>query len=249
MTAVWTVVTLFAVQFLHAEEKIGGWVNVSLEQRYVGLRVSRVIHDKPMLWTDVGLTLPKGFTAGLWYSQALDEKSPNFGNEIDIWAEWQNELPHDYSISFGSVYFILTPLDELGKDNIADHWIRLNKSFGFGKHTLTPEIRAEWMWTTPDFDDGSVILMPNVRHVWSEPLSINRLTLDHTMMTVWDDGFKFAGNSSKGVFARWYGGLHWRLTENVSIRLPGWTVLAPITDPGDGRKFATSINTGITFSF
>ena len=108
---------------------------------------------------------------------------------------------------------------------------------------------AEWMWTTPDFDDGSVILMPNVRHVWSEPLSINRLTLDHTMMTVWDDGFKFAGNSSKGVFARWYGGLHWRLTENVSIRLPGWTVLAPITDPGDGRKFATSINTGITFSF
>ncbi len=79
------------------------------------------------------------------------------------------------------------------------------------------------------------MLLPNITHLWQEPLGIKRLTLFNQSTIARDDGFDGPKNSSSGVFYRWDGALNWKVSKRWELVLPSITVQVPFNDPHDGR--------------
>lgn len=248
---------VFCVQVTPAfsQDKLEEWephgsLSFTLQERYFGLRNSRILNDDWMLWTNLYLDLPRGFFTNIWWSVGLDddEISSNYGDEVHPTFGWKGKIC-DLDMSISATLINLYPVEKWWHD---DAWVQsftLSKSFSCGNHVIRPEFWVEWLSKTDDFDNGALVLLPNIKHFWKKPFDIDKLTFSHTTMLVWDDGFDKCKNSSDGLFFRWQGGLEWELSKNTKLILPGLTVLTPLTDPHDGRGGETSLNFAIRYSF
>ncbi len=219
-----------------------GTLSSSWMQRYLGLRVSRVLYDKPMLWTDLYLDLPNGFFVDALWSLDLqdDELSSSRGDEFDptIGYKWKMG---DLDASVSATMFNTFPLRKWWDGNVWAQDFSLSRSFSFWNHTISPEFRIGYISKTKDFDEGALYLLPNIKHSWKNPLGIRGLTFSQTIMLAWDDGFDPPGNDSDGVFLRWTSGLGWKVGENTTLVAPSFTLLTPIRDSNDGRGEETSL--------
>lgn len=240
---------------VQAEDGSKGWephgsLSFTLQERYIGLRASRLVHDDWMLWSSLRLELPQGFFANFWNSYGLDDLdfSSNSGDEIDTTLGWQGGL-YGFELHLSVTFFNLHPIERWWDDDNLVQTIAVAKNFPLANHSIRPECRVEWVSEADDYSGGTVVLLPNVTHNWYRPFGIGPLTFSHNTMFAWDDGFDKPKNSSDGVFLRWSGGLQWSLAENLTLTLPGFTALVPLTEPGDGRKEETSWNTCISFAF
>lgn len=227
-----------------------GYLSLKLEENYISLRPSRLVHDDWMLWTELNLELPKGFFVNIWHSVGLDdnELSSNDGDEIDITAGITRRIL-DFDLSLSFTFFNLYKLGDWSNNNVMSEAIKISKEFHFKNHSIRPELWIEWVHETDKFNDGAIELFPNITHVWNKPFSIKPLTFFHKTIIVWDDGHNFANNSSDGVFLRWCAGLQWSLTQRAVITLPGFTGLMRLSQPHDGRRNETSWSCEIKLLF
>jgi hypothetical protein len=213
-----------------------GYLSLRLEENYIAVRSSRLVHDDAMLWSELNLELPKGFFMNIWHSVGLDdnELSSNDGDEIDITAGITRKI-FDFDVSLSCTFFNLYKLGDWSNNNVMSDTIKISKEFYFKRHTIIPELWVEWVHETDKFNDGAIELFPNITHVWNKPFSIEPFTFFHKTIIVWDDGHNFAGNSSDGVFLRWCAGLDWSINKHIVLTLPGFTGLKRLTNPHDGR--------------
>lgn len=228
-----------------------GRVSFTLQQQYLGLRVSRSFHDSWVLWTDAALELPQGFYLGLWHYLGLDDTdlSSNGGDELDPYLGWKGSLAGlDFRLE--TIYFNLHPIERWYEGDTWAQSAAVSKKFELGSgHSLRPEAQVDWLSFADDFVNGALVLLPNVKHEWQAPFGISTLTFGQKVWLAWDDGFDGPKNSSDGLFLRYDAGLHWQLTEHVTLTAPGFTGLLALTDPHDGRGSEASLNVGLKFSF
>ena len=143
-----------------------GSLSFTLQQRYIGLRVSRVLHDTWMLWTDAVLKLPYGFYLEGWWSYGLDDHdaSSNGGDEFDPIVGWQGEFGGLY-FHLASVYFNLHPLGQWYHGDVWSQMLAVGKTVPLVEdHSLRLEGVIEWLSEADDFTNGALVLRPNIGH-------------------------------------------------------------------------------------
>ncbi len=237
-----------------AEEKpqgyqVSGSFSTMLQERYIGLRISRNIHEGWMLWNELYLNLPAGFYVDFWDSYALQNRANHAGDELDLMAGWHKTLPAKLELDLSFALFNLYPLNQWWSGDVAVESFSVARSFRLGDHVIRPKIQLDWISETSDFRGGALVALPNVSHSWNNPLGVRFLAFNQQAFIAWDDGFKKPGDDSQGIFFRWSGGLDWKLANNLTLTLPGFTALLPIHRGNDGRRQETSWSTALTFRF
>lgn len=227
-----------------------GFLSLTYQEKYLGFRVSRNIYDDSILWSEAYLDLPGGFFTDLWWSTDLqdNEISSTGGDEIDPTLGWKGNIC-DFDVSVSATLFNIIPIGKWWHDDVWVQTFTLSKSYSYGKHTIRPEFRIEWLSEVDYFGGGSLVLMPNITHSWKRLLDIDELTFSHTTYLAWDDGFDMCKNDSDAVFLRWQGGLEWELSKNLKFIFPGLTVLAPIKNAHDGRGWEKAFNFAFVYKF
>ena len=115
--------------------------------------------------------------------------------------------------------FNILPLNKWWSGNILVQDFTLSKSFTSGDHTIRPELLIGWISQTDDFSDGSLFVLPNMKHTWEEPFRAEHLTFSQGITMAWDDGFNPAGNNSDGLFLRWDPALSIGLNEKIFLSI------------------------------
>src|SRR3989344_4643566 len=228
----------------------GSW-SLSLQERYIAIRVSRVPHNGLSLWSDLNINLPEGFYVNIWDHHGIEgrdkSKQPD---ELDLAFGWRRQISwYDLEVGLATSYLNNSPLGLWLTHDALSQAATISKTYAFGQHTLKPQIRVEWMSLATDFDGGSFILMPNVSHVWRQPFSTKPLCFTHPLFMVHDDGFVGPKNDSEGYFLRWNAGLRWQLSKRMTLTLPSYAAQIPLHKGNDGRGQATSWGTMLTWSF
>lgn len=230
-----------------------GHLSFTLQQQYLALRISRSLHDSWVLWTDAAFELPQGFYLGAWSYMGLDDNdlSSNSADELDPYVGWKGSLLGlDFRLE--SIYFNLHPIETWYEGDAWAQSSAIAKKFDlpWSGHSLRLEAQLDWLSKADDFENGALILLPNITHAWEHPFGVQTLKFQHKAWLVWDDGFDGPKNSSDGLFLRYDAGLYWELkSDEVVLMFPGFTGLLALTDPHDGRENEASLNFGLKFSF
>ena len=227
-----------------------GELSFTFEEQYIGLRVSKVLYDRSVLWSNLYLDLPGGFYLNGWWSVDLqdDEVSSTWADEFDSTLGYKWKI-NDFDASISASLYNIIPLRKWWNENVWSQDFTLSKTFSYGDHSISPEFWIGWISETNDFESGSLFMLPNVKHFWKEPFGIEKLTFSQTIMLAWDDGFNMCGNKSDGIFIRWMPGLNWEIGKNTTLVAPAITILGALTDPHDGRGGETSLNFSLIHRF
>ena len=238
------------------ETSTNGWTPTgslfsSLQERYIALRVTRVLYDGLSLQSEITVNLPKGFYVDLWNHAGIGEnvvsKQPK---EIDMTFGWQEKLPlYGLEVGLSGTFFNNSPLGLWWKNDALAQTATLSKTFVRGNHTLRPQLRVEWISRATDIGGGALILMPNIAHVWKHPFGITPMSTANQMFVIHDDGFDPPKNDSEGYFLRWHSGLRWQLGKRMTLTIPSFIAQIPLRKGNDGRGQATSWGTAMSFSF
>jgi hypothetical protein len=229
-----------------------GSVSFSLQERYVAMRTSRRLHNGLSLASEMNVRLSSsGFYLNVWDHAGLENrKTSKQPDEIDLTVGWRKNLPKlGLETGLSLTYINNSPLDLWWERDVLAPAITLAKEYVFGKHTLKPQLRVEWLAQATDVGEGVTLLMPNVSHAWKQPFGIKPLSLAHQAFLIHDDGFNLPRNDSEGYFFRWHAGLKWRLNEKATLTLPGFTALIPIHRGQDGRGQVTSWGSALSLNF
>jgi len=240
----------------HADIETNSWLlngslSISLQERYIGIRVSRVLYDGVSLWSDLTVNLPKGFYVNVWNHYGIGDrvvsKQPG---ELDLTLGWRQSVPWlGLEVGLATTYLNNSPLDLWWE---RDAWAQsaiLSKTYTFGQYTLKPQLRVEWISRTTDIGGGALVLMPNVSHTWRRVFGIKPLSFIHQIFVIHDDGFDLPKNDSEGYFLRWNAGLRWQLNKRTILTLPSFIAQVPIHRGDDGRGKASSWGSSLVFSF
>ncbi|MDO8571691.1 MAG: hypothetical protein Q7R79_03350 [bacterium] len=240
----------------HGRNQTNSWtpngsLSLSLQERYIGIRVSRVFHNGVSLWSDLNVNLPKGFYVNIWNHYGVDgRETSKQPNELDLTLGWRGDLPRvGLEVGFATTYINNSPLGLWWERDVWAQSATFSKTYTFGQHTLRPQLRVDWLSRTTDFGGGALVLMPNVSHTWKRLFGIEPLNFIHQVFVIHDDGFYVPKNDSEGYFLRWNAGLRWRLSKKTTITLPSFIAQVPLHRGGDGRGQTTSWGSSLSFSF
>jgi len=228
-----------------------GYLSVTWQERYIGLRVSGLFYEDPMLWTELFLNLPKGFFADFWLSTDTQDGDINssWGDEFDFTLGWMTSW-NKLDVIISASQYVCLPSNHLwGSGNAwsADLIVSRDVESPWKDHSFTLSFWTGYLAMNDEFEKGAAYLLPNVKHTWKHPFGIGGCTFSQTAMFAWDDGFN--SNSSDGVFLRWMPSLNWKLTDSLNLTAPGFIWVNPLTDPHDGRGEEKSVNFAINYSF
>lgn len=249
---IFTVCVILFINVLQAEERWNphGYISSTLQERYIGLRVSSNFYNDWMHWTEAYIDLPDGFFLDVWNSRDIgdNEIASTSGDEIDLTIGWQKDLL-GFNATLSVNQYICPPFKEAwGKSNASSQDLVLSKRFLIGKkHTITPSLWIGYISMNDEFEKGAFFTLPNIKHNWENPFNIDLLNFSQTIMLAWDDGF--CNNSSDGLFLRWMPGLNWKISDCLTITAPGVIVLQPLTNTHDARGREASINFSATYKF
>lgn len=227
-----------------------GYYSVSLVERYIAMRISRVLHDDISLWNELNVNLFDGVSLNFWEGHGLVGRSASKQpDELDLNLVYQKTFPNKLELRVATSYFNNYPLDRWVDGDVLVESVGLGRTYKIQDHTITPQLRLEWIGKTTDMGGGALIVIPNVTHVWQKPFGIKRLSFAQQLFAVRDDGFDGPKNDSDGIFARWNGGARWQLTKNLVWTMPGYSIQLPLTKTNDGRGEARAWSTSLTLKF
>ncbi len=241
---------------VYADGQTNSWVpngslNISLQERYIGIRVSRVLHEGLSLWSDLTVNLPKGFYVSIWDHYGIENREiSKQPDELDLTFGWRKNLPvFGLEIGVAATYINNSPLGLWWERDVWSQSVTISKTYMFGQHLLKPQLRIEWLSPTVDIGEGVIVLMPNISHSWKQPFGIKPLSFTQQAFLIHDDGFNLPKNDSEGYFLRWNAGLRWRLGKKVTLTLPSYIAQVPLHRGNDGRGQATSWGSSLAVSF
>ena len=225
----------------------GHTLSVQVKDKYV-LGKGVKIYDGPVVQTDLLINLPRGFYVDLWWSAGLDNSDLDGGldDEVDYTVGWAGKAK-GLDLDFGVSYFDLIGLYSLDGGDVVQPYLDLGKSFQpTERHAFTPYIRAEVQIPIGWDEDAhnGVHLFGGLKHTWQ---AHERFSVFHKLALMYDTG-TFV-NSDHGFLGHYDLALNWRIADAVTVQLPTFRVVFPISDLSDGREVQHVVGGGVTITF
>lgn len=201
--------------------------------KYVGFD-GAVFSSHPVQWTSLSVSSHSGLSAGAFTSVALTDRStnpnPNYGNEVDLWADYSHKLGDGWTGDVGLSYINASPLLQVPNGDVVQSHLGIQRPLAFGnKFAMTPYL------TVRRFDPlrGS-----SPGRGWLTQLGSNstwkpwkRFTVDSFVEFSNDSGI--FGNNPTGLFRSWINP-HFKVGRFELTPLEIGIDL-PLRDPHDGR--------------
>ncbi|OHB18384.1 MAG: hypothetical protein A2749_02700 [Parcubacteria group bacterium RIFCSPHIGHO2_01_FULL_45_26] len=126
-----------------------------------------LLHDGPVLQTDLRATFPGGFTAGVWWSTGLNGEglSSDKADELDPYVDWSRKWTR-WQLQSRLAYFNFIELDRMRGDLLVAS-VEIGRELKLGKHTLVPFTRLEHRSRLPSFDFGRWMPVLGLSHQWA----------------------------------------------------------------------------------
>jgi len=218
-------------------------VSSKVWSKYLG-GTGRVALNKPVIQTDIFVSLPKGFYFDVWNSTGLDDSnlSSNFGDEIDWTVGWSGNVIEKTYLDVGLAYYDCYELFRSKEYDAFAPYIEVGRPIELDSHTLTPFGRVEWNLPVDSLVNSGTYSYAGIKHGWK--ISKNFL-LKQKVDFLYDSG-SFGVNS--GWIGRYQGELSWQVFRVLSIEPISLKARTPITSM-PGHKTETSVGAGATLSF
>lgn len=234
------------VSVVEAEDDISVTLSSKVWSKYLGTTGS-IVHDKPVLQTDIFVSLPKGFYFDIWHSMGLDDHklSSNFGDEIDLTLGWTGGIGKKFYLNVGLAYYDCYQLLRGKQFDAFAPFAEVGRPFEVGRflgtHTIIPFGRLELNFPTGDLDSG-IYSYAGIKHAWKIS---EKLQMKQKADFLYDSG-SFGVKS--GLIGRYESGLSWQISKKISVEPINIKARTPISSISD-RKTEIVFGTGITLCF
>ncbi|MGC9599605.1 MAG: hypothetical protein ABSE18_04440 [Minisyncoccia bacterium] len=200
-----------------------------------------MVHDGPVVQSDVLVTFGNGAFFDLWGSTGLDFR-PNGGREIDWTVGWGGK-----HISAGLTYFDLAPLfSRGGNGDMFFPFFETRKKYSFrdSHHALTPFFIAEGVILTKGTSRNSgAFISGGLRHRWTIS---KRVAFGEEWKTLLDTGV-FRRN--RGLVPSWSASLDVKLGKRITLTPASVRLIGPGPWIHDQRKFHAVLGFGMSTRF
>jgi hypothetical protein len=156
--------------------------------KYVG-DTGVVFYDRPVIQSELNVSLPKGFYANIWYSMSLAHAGldTNDGNEFDPTIGWSGDIA-GITLDAGMTYFDLRPVGTFGRGDVWQPYVEFSKEFELNKaHAIAPFARTEYGIPVQGNarEDRGLHVHGGFRHKWQVA---DKLGLSQQADFAFDDG-------------------------------------------------------------
>lgn len=234
--------TLSVAVQLYAEAETNQWPRITLSSlvanKYLQPGTGDVLHDRPVVQTDLLLTFKNGLYLDLWNSRSLQGKwdDGSLGNEVDYGLGWDGTIK-GLTVHVGFAYYDEPGVFTLGAGDILYTELRLGKELkwfsvtaGYQNYTTMPN---------SGFQGGHLISLGASR---AQPLYGDKVILNASFAGVYDTGtlgtlagFMFRGNV----------GVSWNINEHLTFNAVSVSYYAPLTH----RATDVIVTSGLTYRF
>ena len=191
-----------------------------------------VASDKPVVQTDLCLSLKNGAWVDLWGSAPTDlgKIGKDYRTELYLTAGWTG-MVGDYKLT---LYAGLDDLYQTGTFNKSDFLVfagEISRDFKVSESlTLSPFIHVETNFTFDGVVQGDTLPRLGSYYSWQ----INKmLSLDGKVYLLYDPGIM---SNQTALVGNLEGSLHWKIADGVTLELPYVRWVSPLTSVSDGRK-------------
>ena len=192
-----------------------------------------VFLDKPVVQTDLYVTLPHGIYLDIWHSVGLNDGnfSSDFGDEIDYTIGWSGNIKDNLVLNVGIAYFDLVDVGTFSSDMV-QLYAELSTEAEVGNLTISPFIELEQHWVVgwPGVEGGLQVIT-GVRH--NTPLFLDDLDLSQRFQITYDSGV--AGFDS-GFIGEYCAGISWQVTDMMSVTPIQLKISSPLGSMDDNRE-------------
>ncbi len=174
MVLLTTLFAIFTSGLCYAEETEKALPVVTFSSKYYSKYVGDtgvVFYDRPVIQSEINVTLPKGLYANLWYSTSLANAgmNTNDGNEFDPTVGWCGDVA-GITLDTGLTYFNIRPVGTFGRGDVWQPYIEFSKEFALNNapHAITPYAKAEYGIPVQDNsrEDKGLHVHGGLRHAW-----------------------------------------------------------------------------------
>ncbi|MBZ9577712.1 hypothetical protein KJA13_01600 [Patescibacteria group bacterium] len=247
---IWLVVLLTRVTGVvfagDESQDISVTLSSKIYSKYLNEGGGNILHDKPVIQTDLFASLPKGFYLGIWHSAGLDGTglSSDNGDEIDYIVGWSGKVGK-VNLDIGAYYFDLVDIFKSPHGDIIEPYFEISKGFDISdKHCLTPYVWFGFPYSAKGDEFGhGFYVRPGVKHAWQ---ITPKLTLNQKANLFFDDG---ACGFDSGLFGEYRCSFSWQISKSTTIDLISVKGITPFTSLSDNRKTEIVYGAGITYRF
>ncbi len=248
----WRVLTavLVLIFFLAASAANAGDYSLAFSTkilpRYVSGSSGAVFYDRPVLQTDLFLTMPHGLWFDLWLSKGLDDfgLAENYSNEVDYGFGWTGEIK-TLCITAGVYYFDLMKVLRVPSGDLVQPFLEVSKTFSLTKtHTVSPYGRFEYLFSADQkiWSGTRNFSHAGLKHGWKIS---QKWSISQRMNLIYDSGgLGGAENTTLGQYGLT---VNWMVTENFTVNPLIYTFSAPLNPVNDGRTAQNVIGFGISY--
>lgn len=222
--------------------KVGGALTGKFWSSYLG-QSGQMICDKPVLWSDLYLTLkPTGFFFDVWNSTGFEgaERETRGCYEIDYTLGWSSTMGLTVGVSYFDLYTLFGPT----KGDVIMPFVEVERPIA---GDVSVSMRLEYYFPAAPgyFPSGGLRVLLGAEHLWQFS---NPVALRHKLWAIYDEGT--LGLREAGIF-QYEAALRWRevVPRSIAIEVPKVKLSAPITNAGDPRKFEAIFGASISFQF
>lgn len=225
--------------------KVESWsLSSSYRSKYVFSNAS-VLHDHPVVQTDLFVLTKSGFALDIWASVPanLGSIGEDYATELYPTLMWLGKIG-DYNVSLGVSYEDLHPTLSVNGDDFLIFSGEISRDFELTPEvTVSPFFRAEVNFTLDGSVTGDTMLKAGARCSWK----INdTVTLSSKAMLVYDPGL---WGADVAWVANIEASLLWKIDKHVFLELPFVRYVDPFTSPNDGRHEQFILGMGMIFKF
>lgn len=241
-TSIAVTLFIFAAARLDAEGKTNNWPNVTLSSlvanKYLQPGTGDVLHNRPVIQTDLLLSFKNGLYLDLWNSRSLQGKwnDGNLGNEIDYGLGWDGVVK-GLAAHIGFSYYDEPKAFTLGSGDIFYTELRLGKELKWLSVTAGYQNYA----TMPDsgFQGGHLISIGASR---AQSLYGDKVVFNASFAGVYDTGTL---GTLAGFMLRGNAGVNWNISKCFTFNVVSVNYYVPLTR----RATDAMVMSGLTFRF